>query len=105
MLRKVQLNGEQSGDENDGSLLAHNGCSEDVEGNAKMRSARDVVTPLAHLPYAHQLEQKKNSLVHMLKKLVSHILSFFLFPGLPFVHFDEEKPSNRGESLILFMSD
>ncbi|KAM7522335.1 hypothetical protein LguiA_012237 [Lonicera macranthoides] len=35
----------------------------------KGRSARDVVTPLAHMSYVDQLEHKKNSLVQMLKKL------------------------------------
>ena len=37
------------------------------------RSVRDVVTPLAHMPYGDQLEHKKNSLVQILKKLVSDI--------------------------------
>ncbi|TKY67226.1 Zinc finger CCCH domain-containing protein 24 [Spatholobus suberectus] len=36
---------------------------------AKTRSVRDVVTPLAHMAYADQLEQKKNSLMQILKKL------------------------------------
>lgn len=33
------------------------------------KSVRDVVTPLAHMPYTEQLEQKKNSLLQILKKL------------------------------------
>ncbi|XP_027910129.1 zinc finger CCCH domain-containing protein 24 [Vigna unguiculata] len=35
----------------------------------KTRNLRDVVTPLAHIPYADQLEQKKTSLMQILKKL------------------------------------
>ncbi|KAE9620553.1 putative tRNA (uracil(54)-C(5))-methyltransferase transcription factor C3H family [Lupinus albus] len=37
--------------------------------NSKPRNVRDVVTPLAHMDYADQLEQKKTSLMQMLKKL------------------------------------
>lgn len=33
------------------------------------RSVRDVVTPLAHMPYADQLEHKKKSLMQTLKRL------------------------------------
>lgn len=36
----------------------------------KGRSARDAVTPLAHMSYADQLDHKKNSLAQTLKKLV-----------------------------------
>ncbi|XXG44636.1 hypothetical protein AAC387_Pa01g4383 [Persea americana] len=36
---------------------------------SKARSARDVVTPLAHMPYSDQLEHKKSSLVQILKRL------------------------------------
>ncbi|XVF68599.1 hypothetical protein PTKIN_Ptkin11bG0014800 [Pterospermum kingtungense] len=36
---------------------------------SKAKSARDAVTPLAHMPYCEQLEQKKNSVMQMLKKL------------------------------------
>ncbi|CAL0329085.1 unnamed protein product [Lupinus luteus] len=39
------------------------------DDNSKTRNVRDVVTPLAHLDYADQLEQKKTSLTQMLKKL------------------------------------
>lgn len=43
---------------------------EKVDGSASRgKSARDVVTPLAHLSYVEQLEQKKNSLMQLLKKL------------------------------------
>ncbi|KAK1429133.1 hypothetical protein QVD17_11336 [Tagetes erecta] len=35
----------------------------------KGRSARDAVTPLAHMPYADQLEQKKKNIMQILKKL------------------------------------
>ncbi|XP_057997523.1 zinc finger CCCH domain-containing protein 24 isoform X2 [Hevea brasiliensis] len=37
--------------------------------SSKAKSARDVVTPLAHMPYEDQLEHKKNSIMQMLKKL------------------------------------
>ncbi|XP_057954973.1 zinc finger CCCH domain-containing protein 24 [Malania oleifera] len=36
---------------------------------SKAKSARDVVTPLAHMPYVDQLEHKKNSLMQTLKRL------------------------------------
>ncbi|KAF1001398.1 hypothetical protein AG4045_006409 [Apium graveolens] len=36
---------------------------------SKSRSARDSVTPLAHMSYVDQLEHKKSSLAQMLKKL------------------------------------
>ncbi|XP_027346879.1 zinc finger CCCH domain-containing protein 24 isoform X2 [Abrus precatorius] len=39
---------------------------------SKTRNVRDVVTPLAHMAYADQLEQKKNSLVKILKKLTKN---------------------------------
>lgn len=35
------------------------------------KTARDVVTPLAHMSYTDQLEHKKSSISHLLKKLVS----------------------------------
>ncbi|KAL3618524.1 hypothetical protein CASFOL_037606 [Castilleja foliolosa] len=35
----------------------------------KSRSARDAVTPLAHMSYSDQLEHKKNSLAQILKRL------------------------------------
>ncbi|KAM4083739.1 hypothetical protein ACB094_08G079200 [Castanea mollissima] len=42
----------------------------DVDGSvASARSVRDVVTPLAHMPYSDQLEHKKTSLMQNLKKL------------------------------------
>ncbi|KAJ7947802.1 zinc finger CCCH domain-containing protein 24 [Quillaja saponaria] len=41
-----------------------------VDGSvSKTRSARNVVTPLAHMAYADQLEHKKNSLMQILKRL------------------------------------
>ncbi|GAB2215163.1 hypothetical protein Droror1_Dr00019541 [Drosera rotundifolia] len=44
--------------------------SEKVDGSvSKQKCARDVVTPLADIPYAEQLEQKKNSLSQLLKRL------------------------------------
>ncbi|KAG6417915.1 hypothetical protein SASPL_120112 [Salvia splendens] len=48
-------------DEND-SVLPSDSAS-------KARSARDAVTPLAHMSYSDQLEHKKNSLAQILKRL------------------------------------
>ncbi|KAL4295407.1 hypothetical protein GQ457_12G029540 [Hibiscus cannabinus] len=39
------------------------------DSTSKVKSARNAVTPLAHMPYSDQLEHKKNSVVQMLKKL------------------------------------
>ncbi|KAL5998380.1 hypothetical protein ACLOJK_009320 [Asimina triloba] len=51
----------------------------DADGSAKkLRSARDVVTPLAHMPYNNQREHKKNSLVQILKRLVEDNVGFKL---------------------------
>ena len=44
---------------------------------AKLKSAREAVTPLADLSYADQLEQKKASIAQMLKKLVRNFLILF----------------------------
>ncbi|XP_058199004.1 zinc finger CCCH domain-containing protein 24 [Rhododendron vialii] len=64
--------------ENDEVLASSNGCEDgdtidnDVKpdcSNSKSRSARDVVTPLAYMPYADQLEHKKSNLLQILKKL------------------------------------
>ena len=62
-----------------GSAVIENG--EEVKSSAaKGKSARDAVTPLAHLPYTEQLEQKKYSLMQLLKKLVSSLsLSITVF--------------------------
>jgi len=49
---------------------------------SNVKSARDVVTPLAHMPYTDQLEQKKNSLSQLLKRLVSCICPCLLSLGL-----------------------
>lgn len=49
-----------------------------VDGSSKKRTVRDVVTPLADVPYADQLEQKKSSLMQILKKLVSHGCVYFI---------------------------
>lgn len=53
----------EDGDINDDSSMLDGSTS-------KAKSARDVVTPLAHMPYEDQLEHKKNSIMQMLKKLV-----------------------------------
>lgn len=47
----------------------------------KGRSVRDVVTPLANIPYADQLEQKKSSLMQTLKKLVR-----ISYPSIPYCY-------------------
>ncbi|GAV66391.1 RRM_1 domain-containing protein/zf-CCCH domain-containing protein/tRNA_U5-meth_tr domain-containing protein/RINGv domain-containing protein/Methyltransf_31 domain-containing protein [Cephalotus follicularis] len=36
---------------------------------SRAKSARDVVTPFAHMPYNEQMEHKKSSIMQMLKKL------------------------------------
>lgn len=59
------------GESGEDSMVA-NGV-EDGDG-MKGRSARTVVTPLAHMPYADQLEQKKSSVTQILKKLVSELV-------------------------------
>ncbi|KVH90778.1 Methyltransferase domain-containing protein [Cynara cardunculus var. scolymus] len=46
-----------------------NGSSTPGSSVLKGRSAREVVTPLAHMSYAVQLEHKKNSLAQTMKKL------------------------------------
>lgn len=58
------------------------------------RCVRDVVTPLAKMPYADQLEQKKSSLTQTLKTLVSIscplysiIKSLTTFPGIEKIDF------------------
>ncbi|XVE79741.1 hypothetical protein DITRI_Ditri14bG0081200 [Diplodiscus trichospermus] len=64
--------------ENAGVAITSNGFADGApndDGSAldysasKAKSARDAVTPLAHMPYGEQLEHKKNSVVQMLKKL------------------------------------
>lgn len=48
----------------------------------KAKSARDAVTPLAHMEYSEQLEHKKSSLMQILKKLVKPCYDSFLFFSL-----------------------
>lgn len=50
-------------DDEEGSVLP--------DAASKSRSARDAVTPLAHMSYSDQLEHKKNNLAQILKRLVS----------------------------------
>ncbi|KAK3206012.1 hypothetical protein Dsin_020058 [Dipteronia sinensis] len=71
----TSLNGIEDGNTND-DVSAPDGSA------SKAKSARDVVTPLAHLSYSNQLEHKKNSIAQMLKKLVRNSYSFFLFFSL-----------------------
>lgn len=67
-----------SGDSLDTSDGANNNGDNSQSGEKLMnsdsvvkgRSARSVVTPLADMSYADQLEHKKNSLLQTLKKLV-----------------------------------
>ncbi|BBH04959.1 zinc finger CCCH-type family protein, partial [Prunus dulcis] len=59
---EVELDGENVED----SVVANG--AEDGNGTSG-RSARKVVTPLAHMPYGDQLEHKKNSLMQILKRL------------------------------------
>lgn len=71
---KVALPGKASADSNattnsddeDSSALPNDSVS-------KARSARDAVTPLAHMSYSDQLEHKKNSLAQTLKRLVNKL--------------------------------
>lgn len=89
---KDQQTGEPALDgENAGVSISSNGfedsdtnnddknCST-VDGSvSRARSARDVVTPLAHMSYGDQLEHKKNSLMQILKRLVRNPFSVWLF--------------------------
>ncbi|XP_027177251.1 zinc finger CCCH domain-containing protein 24 isoform X1 [Coffea eugenioides] len=68
----VSVNG--SSDIDESSIDTENGeptdeCSAPNNSDSKGRTARDVVTPLAHMPYADQLEHKKKSLTQTLKRL------------------------------------
>lgn len=59
---------------------APNGDSSALDDSAsKAKSARDAVTPLAHVPYGDQLVRKKNSVMQMLKKLVGNTSLLFCF--------------------------
>ncbi|OMO91470.1 hypothetical protein COLO4_18342 [Corchorus olitorius] len=58
----INSNGVEDGAQNDdGSALD--------DSASKAKSARDAVTPLAHMSYGDQLEHKKNSIMQVLKKL------------------------------------
>ncbi|XP_048323959.1 zinc finger CCCH domain-containing protein 24 [Ziziphus jujuba] len=63
----ASLNGTGDGDTNEGDANEGNTTVDDFTSSG--RTARDVVTPLAHMPYADQLEHKKNSIMQILKKL------------------------------------
>lgn len=52
----------------DGNSEQHNDSAAD-RSVVKLRSARDAVTPLAHMPYDQQLTQKKTSMTQILKRL------------------------------------
>lgn len=92
----LPLNGQQTGEpaldgENAGVSISSNGVEDgDTNNNEKdgstvdgsvsrARSLRDVVTPLAHMPYSDQLEHKKNSLMQSLKRLVRITFSDHIF--------------------------
>lgn len=79
-------------EENSVSDGSRNDCSNNNTpalggSSARARSARDVVTPLAHMSYVDQLVHKVNALMQMLKKLVSFVsISMLSFPCY-FMHF------------------
>lgn len=92
----LPLNGQQTGEraldgENAGVSISSNGIEDGdtnddnksdsaVDGSvSRARSARDVVTPLAHMPYGDQLEQKKKTLMQILKRLVRNTFCFAFF--------------------------
>lgn len=81
-------NSHQSGESPSDGEFDTNNCSNNdaslADPSGKVKSARVVATPLAHLSYADQLEQKKNSLVQMLKKLVRTLCLFYVQPSLLF---------------------
>ncbi|KAF9675216.1 hypothetical protein SADUNF_Sadunf09G0009100 [Salix dunnii] len=52
-----------------GDVDGNNDNSTQDGSNSRAKCARDVATPLAHMPYDDQLEHKKNSIMQMLKKL------------------------------------
>ncbi|KAF8394987.1 hypothetical protein HHK36_018926 [Tetracentron sinense] len=58
----VSINGCEDGDKVDDDLVLDASLS-------RAKSVRDVVAPLAHMPYSDQLEHKKNSLMQSLKRL------------------------------------
>lgn len=79
-----QVSDNQTGDDNSlGEPQVENvegaddkdGCT-DNKLTSKMKTAREVVTPLAHMSYPDQLEHKKTSLSQTLKRLVRF---FYLF--------------------------
>lgn len=49
---------------------------------SKVKSAREVVAPLAHMSYSDQLDHKKNSLTQVLKKLVRAFILHNFHPSL-----------------------
>lgn len=76
---------DDAGENDDGS--AHNN-SLPAEGLiSKARSVRDVVTPLAYMPYNEQLEHKKNSLLQTLKRLVRKTILTHAFIRLFLIFF------------------
>ncbi|KAB5540683.1 hypothetical protein DKX38_013657 [Salix brachista] len=67
------LDGESTGSRSSdaiGDVDGNNDNSTQDGSNSRAKCARDVATPLAHMPYDDQLEHKKNSIMQMLKKLV-----------------------------------
>lgn len=72
---------------------------------AKIKSAREAVTPLADLSYAEQLEQKKASIMQTLKKLVkllSHSCFVFYFAfGCCFSSFNFQQTDLVGNVFFL----
>lgn len=64
-----------------GDVDGNNDNSTQDGSNSRAKCARDVATPLAHMPYDDQLEHKKSSIMQMLKKLVRNTfaVSFHIF--------------------------
>lgn len=78
--QKVHIEGPAS----DNGTATENGCNA-TAGEASAaeaaashkKSARDAVTPLAHMTYNEQLEHKKHSMAQILKRLVRTIPSSY----------------------------
>ena len=75
------LDKENAGVDDDSNATLDAETNDNLAANgslSKTKSLRDVVTPLAHIAYDDQLEQKKNSIMQMLKRLVSHDCFYFI---------------------------
>lgn len=86
---------EDAANTNDGSSTPNDSVS-------KGKSAREVVAPLAHMSYSDQLEHKKNSLLHVLKKLVRSFTLYkfafifeFIYNSLSIIFLDDPIYTDR----------